>query len=100
MQAKANSTVAGGTFSYNVNGNEDNPTNVFLGSWVRFGNLTDAIIPYIGLEFSSIHIGYTYDINISNLKKASNSVGGNEISLIYIKKPVDPNAKKLGCPKF
>lgn len=99
-QAKAINFVAGGTFSYNVNNTDENPTNIYLGSWARFSNLSDAIIPYVGLEFGSLHVGYTYDINISSLKAASNSVGGNEISLIFIKRPIDPNAKKLNCPRF
>lgn len=97
MQAKATNTVVGGAFMYNVNGNDENPTNVYLGSWYRFN---DAIIPYIGLEFSGIHIGATYDANTSSLRPATNTRGGMEISLIYIKKPVDPNAKKLNCPRF
>jgi len=97
MQAKAYNTVAGGAFAYNVNQNEENPVNVYIGSWYRFN---DAVIPYIGLEFSSIHIGATYDVNTSSLKPASNVRGGMEISLIYIKKPSDPNAKKLNCPRF
>jgi type IX secretion system PorP/SprF family membrane protein len=97
MQAKATNTVAGGAFCYNVNNNEDNPTNVYLGAWYRFN---DAAIPYIGLEFSGLHIGATYDANTSGLKPATNTRGGMEISLIYIKKPSDPNAKKLNCPRF
>lgn len=101
FQANAKNFVAGGAFSYNVNSNIENPTNVFLGAWTRISSIyNDALIPYFGLEFKSIHIGYSYDINISPLKSASNSVGGNEISLIYIKKPSDPNAKKLNCPRF
>ncbi len=97
MQAKAHNTVAGGAFSYNVNSSEDNPTNLYIGAWYRFN---DAVIPYIGLEFSGIHIGATYDANTSELKPASNTRGGMEISLIYIKKPSDPNARKLNCPRF
>ena len=97
IQAKAHNTVAGGAFSYNVNQNEENPVNVFIGGWYRFN---DAAIPYIGLEFSGIHIGATYDANTSSLKPASNTRGGMEISLIYIKKPIDPNARKLNCPRF
>jgi len=97
MQAKAHNTVAGGAFSYNVNNNEDNPTNVYIGAWYRFN---DAIIPYIGLEFNGLHLGATYDANTSDLKPASNTRGGMEISLIYIKKPGDPNARKLNCPRF
>jgi type IX secretion system PorP/SprF family membrane protein len=97
MQAKAHNTVAGAAFSYSVNRDEENPVNVYIGSWYRF---EDAVIPYIGLEFSGIHIGATYDANTSSLKPASNTKGGMEISLIYIKKPSDPNAKKLNCPRF
>ena len=101
FQANAKNFVAGGAFAYNVNSNIENPTNVFLGAWTRISSIyNDAVIPYFGLEFKSIHIGYSYDINISPLKSASNSVGGNEISLIYIKKPSDPNTKKLNCPRF
>lgn len=97
MQGKAHNTVVGGAFSYNVNHNEENPVNVYIGSWYRFN---DAAIPYIGLEFNSILIGASYDANTSSLKPASNTRGGMEISIIYIKKPVDPNAKKLNCPRF
>ena len=97
IQAKANNTVIGGAFSYNVNNDDDNPTNLYLGVWYRF---KDAAIPYIGLEFAGLHIGASYDANISSLRPASNTRGGAEISLIYIKKPNDPNARKLNCPKF
>ena len=96
-QANATNTVIGGAYALNANADLENPTNIYIGSWYRFG---DAIIPYVGLEFGEFHIGATYDINISSLKPGSNMRGGAEISLIYIKKPVDPNAKKLNCPKF
>ncbi len=97
MQAKAHNTMAGAAYSLNVNNSEDNPTNVYVGAWYR---LNDAVIPYVGLEFGEFHIGATYDVNISSLKAASNSRGGIEVSLIYIKKYTDPNMKKLNCPKF
>jgi type IX secretion system PorP/SprF family membrane protein len=100
FQANAKNFVIGGAYALNVNNNQDDPTNVYLGTWARLNNINDAIIPYVGLEFKSMLIGYTYDVNISSLKAASNSRGGNEISLIYIKKPTDPNAKKLNCPRF
>jgi type IX secretion system PorP/SprF family membrane protein len=97
MQAKAYNTVAGAAFSYSVNKDEEDPTNVYIGAWYRF---EDAVIPYIGLEFKGLLVGATYDVNTSSLKPASNTRGGMEISLIYIKKPSDPNAKKLNCPRF
>lgn len=97
LQAKAHNTMIGGAYALNLTNDEDNPTNLYLGSWFRFG---DAIIPYVGLEFGEFQLGATYDVNVSSLKPASNVRGGVEISLIYIKKPTDPNAKKLNCPKF
>jgi hypothetical protein len=100
LQNNAQSAVFGGAYGYNLNGSDENPTNIYLGAWTRLGNINDAVIPYLGLEFGSFLLGYTYDVNISSLKVASNYKGGNEISLIFIKKPVDPNARKLNCPRF
>lgn len=97
IQGKAHNTMVGGAYSYQVNQNEENPTNVYIGSWLR---LKDAIIPYIGLEYNGLLIGFSYDVNTSSLKPASNTRGGLEVSLIFIKQHGDPNAKKLNCPKF
>jgi len=96
-QANATNTVIGGAYMINVTQDPSSPTNLYLGSWFRFG---DAIIPYVGLEFGEFQIGASYDVNTSSLKPASNMRGGAEISLIYIKKHNDPNVKKLNCPKF
>jgi len=95
-QAGAHETLLGGAMQF-IAGNPDdeNPTSFYGGGWVRFG---DAIIPYLGLEFSSLRVGVSYDINTSNLKTASESRGGIEISLIYIKQQTE--SKGLPCPKF
>jgi type IX secretion system PorP/SprF family membrane protein len=97
-QAGATENVAGAALA--LNANDDwfiNPTNVYVGAWVRFG---DAFIPYVSLEFAGLQFGLSYDTNISQLKTASNSRGGVELSIIYIKKPSDPNKRHLNCPKF
>ena len=49
----------------NLNADDAIPTNLYVGSWFRFG---DAIIPYIGLEFMNFHLGATYDVNDSGFK--------------------------------
>lgn len=97
QQAGANETVLGGAVAFNLNNDEtENPMNFYAGSWLRFN---DAIIPYVGLEWSDFRFGATYDVNYSNLKVGSQSRGGIEISLIYIKRP--PSGKKgIPCPKF
>ncbi|MCC6287082.1 MAG: PorP/SprF family type IX secretion system membrane protein [Chitinophagaceae bacterium] len=96
-QAGASETVAGAALSFKLNDDEDTETALYTGLWYRF---KDAFIPYVGIEFAGVRIGYSYDVNNSSLNTASNSRGGNEISLIYIRKASDPNRKKLGCPKF
>jgi type IX secretion system PorP/SprF family membrane protein len=100
FQANANNLMFGGAYAMNLNYDEENPVNVYMGAWARFNNVTDALIPYVGLEFGDVQLGVTYDVNVSSLKPASNMRGGVEISLIYIKKPVDRSLKKLNCPRF
>lgn len=95
VQAKASETTIGAAFGLNANNDNVNPTNVYLGSWVRFN---DAVIPYIGLEFAGLRIGASYDVNISSLKAGTGSRGGSEISLIYIKRPAE--SKGIPCPRF
>jgi len=98
QQAGASETVLGGAVAFKLNEDDNsNETNLYTGLWYRF---KDAFIPYIGLEFAGLRLGYSYDVNNSSLNTASNSRGGNEISLIYVRKASDPNRRKLGCPKF
>ncbi len=95
IQNKSSETVLGAALSINANRSDENPTNVYIGSWMR---VKDAIIPYVGLEFGGLRIGATYDINISDLKSASGNRGGSEFSLIYIMNRTV--AKGIPCPKF
>ena len=97
-QAGANNIVVGGAAGFLLNDDEENPTNFFAGAWTRFNNVNDAVIPYIGLEIGGFRIGASYDVNISSLKTASQSRGGIEISLIYIKRP--PGYRSMPCPRF
>lgn len=97
-QAGANNIVVGGAAGFNVNGDEENPSNFYAGLWTRLNNVNDAVIPYIGLEFNGFRIGASYDVNISSLKTASQSRGGLEISLIFIKRP--PGYRGIPCPHF
>lgn len=97
-QAGATNIVAGGAAGFLLNQDEENPTNFYAGLWTRFNNVNDALIPYIGLEFGGFRLGASYDVNISSLKTASQSRGGIEISLIYIKMP--PGARYVPCPRF
>ena len=96
-QAQAHETLIGAALQFAATSPEtsENPVSFYAGSWLRLG---DALIPYVGLEFNSMRFGVTYDINTSDLKTASQSRGGIEISLIYIAKPA--GSKGIPCPKF
>lgn len=96
LQNKASETTLGAALSAPISEDDINPSNVYAGLWMR---LKDALIPYIGLEFSGIRIGISYDINTSGLKTASQSRGGMELSLSYIQRPSE-GGRGIPCPKF
>ena len=52
-----------------------------IGSYYR---LNDAFIPSVWFEMGSFTLGVSYDLNVSQLKPASNMRGGMEISLRFV----------------
>lgn len=100
-QATASELVFGGALEIPASTDENKPVNVYIGSWARINNVTDALIPYVGLDYGSFNLGMTYDVNISTFKPASQSQGGIEISLIYMfKKTHDAGTHEVQCPRF
>ncbi len=96
-QNSATEIVGGAAVSRRLNDEfNENASNLYLGAWYRFN---DAVIPYVGLEFNNILLGFSYDVNVSSLKAATASKGGTEISIIYIKKK-DESGKGIPCPRF
>jgi len=87
----------GGYIKYNLN----HPAfqNIYLGGWGRF---KDAGILYLGIDYKEVNIGLSYDINMSDLRIASNGQGGLELSIIYLFSKARivklPETKK--CPTF
>ncbi len=61
----------------------------------------DAVILEIGLEYLNFNIGFSYDINYSDLDRASQAKGGYEISASYIfNKKKYRKIKEVPCPVF
>ncbi len=60
-----------------------------LGTWVRISNriesgvLTDAVILQTRFDYNQFSLGFSYDVNVSALKPASNNNGAFEFALIY-----------------
>jgi hypothetical protein len=103
-QGPNTSIMAGGAVGFVLNPGYDKEFNkasiFYLGSWYRYG---DAIIPYIGFEWSKAQLGLSYDANLSGFSPATNGNGAMEISLIFngAINRVDPVQRFVtGCPKF
>tara|TARA_R110002049_G_scaffold181632_6_gene349093 strand:+ start:91 stop:1101 length:1011 start_codon:yes stop_codon:yes gene_type:complete len=61
----------------------------------------DAAILNLGLEFTHTSFAFSYDIGTSELRQASNSKGGLEISIVHLINNYKPNYKRwTKCPNF
>lgn len=75
-----------------------------VGLWTRVSNkietgvLNDAAILSTRFDMNNFSLGFSYDINISPLKAASNGQGGFEFALNY--KICGPVKRGLYCPNF
>ena len=58
----------------------------------------DAVIVSSRFDYDDFSIGFSYDINVSSLREASNSIGGFEFALVY--KICGPEKRNVYCPNF
>ena len=103
-QASATEVVLGAAAGFVLNPGYDREysakTIFYLGGWYRYG---DAIAPYVGLEWSKMQLGVSYDVNVSSFTPATNGNGAYEISLIFngcINKREAGPTYNFACPKF
>ncbi len=74
------------------------------GVWSRFahklekGNLMDALILSTRFDYEDFTLGFSYDLNTSSLRPASNYNGAFEFSLVY--KICGPQRRGVYCPTF
>lgn len=94
----------GVSFKYYLNDKNVNPTSFSLGAMQRMGNSSgglnsDATIITARFDYLGFSAGLSYDINVSNLRNASNSFGGPELSIVYTS-PLPHRDRKVDCPRF
>ncbi len=87
---------------------QDNPTAIYFGAWIRthiskykFG--TDALIAALRIDIQNTFITFTFDMNVSKLKKATYGNGGPEFSIVQIidlKNKKKKRFPKVECPDF
>jgi type IX secretion system PorP/SprF family membrane protein len=103
-QASATEIVLGAAVGFILNPGHDEEfqknTIFYLGGWYRYG---DAVAPYVGLEWSKMRLGFSYDVNVSSFTPATGGAGGAELSLIYfgrINKHERNPSYNWSCPKI
>ncbi|GJM33535.1 MAG: hypothetical protein DHS20C18_25360 [Saprospiraceae bacterium] len=64
----------------------------------RFNDFGDAFYPGVELFYNGWELGFTYDVNVSDFKLATNKRGGPELSLRYIIRHVRPLPAFKICP--
>lgn len=79
--------------------NEQNDVSLNFGAGYRFGDAGELLL---GLDYGDFKFGAAYDINVSDLTAASNTVGAIEVGLSYIVKIFKkPTVKPvIVCPKL
>jgi type IX secretion system PorP/SprF family membrane protein len=92
-QAKATEVTVG--TAYGVWLGEKNTNELIGGLWYRY---KDALIPYIGLHYENLQLGFSYDYTTSDLKTSSQVKNGYELTLLY--KATDKRELKTHIPWF
>ncbi|MBP7272201.1 MAG: PorP/SprF family type IX secretion system membrane protein [Saprospiraceae bacterium] len=95
----------GGTSAKVVLSNRNNSYQaVLFGIWMRLANrysggiLADAAILNARFDYENFNIGFSYDMNVSSLRPASNGFGAFEFAMTY--KFCGPEKRNVYCPSF
>jgi len=94
----------GTSLKFLLGGTRRNYQAVQFGAWMRISNhfqksvTTDALILSTRFDYNEFSIGFSYDVNVSSLRPASNSNGAFEFALTY--KICGPEKRSVYCPNF
>lgn len=98
---------SGTSFKFTLSSGRSNFSNyqaVHFGTWARLSNkvesgiLMDALILSTRFDYNQFTLGFSYDINVSDLKPASNNNGAFEFALAY--KFCGDQRRGVYCPNF
>lgn len=98
-QGAVNEIIGGAMYGYKIGDHENPDYIVHLGAFMR---LRDALVPAIKIDYNPFSIGLSYDVNVSQLKTASQGRGGFELSVTYVGFLNRDNStrEKVFCPRF
>jgi type IX secretion system PorP/SprF family membrane protein len=99
-QGEVTETIAGALYSYKLGDFADDADyTVNFGAFFRW---KDALVPVVKIDMRSLSVALSYDVNVSQLKTASQGRGGFELSISYIGFLNRDNAARdqAMCPHF
>ena len=94
----------GTSLKFLLGGNKRNYQAFQIGAWMRISNhfeksvTADALILSTRFDYNDFSVGFSYDVNVSSLRPASNSNGAYEFALVY--KICGPEKRNVYCPNF
>ena len=91
-QGGSNEYIAGLSLNVKIDPTKD----LILGGYYR---LNDAFAPNIGLHIDGLTVGFSYDINTSQVKTSSLNNSGYELSVSFVK-PRKIKETKFVCPRL
>ncbi|MBX3252613.1 MAG: PorP/SprF family type IX secretion system membrane protein [Chitinophagaceae bacterium] len=99
IQGISREYIAGVMYSRKIGDFEAPDYILHFGGYIRWN---DAIIPVVKLDYDPFSLGFSYDMNISQLRTASQGRGGFELSLSYRGFLNNRSSTKdiLRCPRF
>lgn len=104
IQGAYTELLVGALASYVITENSDRDNGmqrmaVSMGAFVR---LNDAFIPVAKLEYNQFALGFSYDVNTSQLRTASQGRGGYELTMSYRGFTSGRNSSldAIRCPRF
>jgi type IX secretion system PorP/SprF family membrane protein len=99
VQGVYSETIGGALYTLRLDDPENPRYSISGGGFIRWA---DAFIPVVKLEIAPLSFALSYDINVSELKTASQSRGGFEVSVSYQRfvnrENSTTNAER--CPRF
>lgn len=100
FQGEYNENLAGLGLRFHLNQQRGKQLNLLIGANARFSGPMDAIAPTIEVEFNTLKVAASYDINISDFQLASEYRGGPEVAVIYRIVKVKPLKVYKTCPIY
>lgn len=99
-QGNFKETILGALYSYKIGDDLEKPNyTIHFGAFMR---MQDALIPVIKLDYHPFSVALSYDVNVSQLKTASQGRGGMELSISYtgFLDRFNSSRDAVICPRF